>query len=69
MSANGATKKDLYKAIDHLQKRLTELLDENARLRGIIERAKDYCKRMIEWTNYKTVIEILEEADKGEGKP
>jgi hypothetical protein len=34
------------------------------RLHLIIERAKDYCKRMIEWANYKTVIEILEGAEK-----
>jgi hypothetical protein len=46
-----------------------DLTAENARLRGIIEQAKDYCRRMIEWTNYKTVIEILNEVDKEEGKP
>jgi capsid protein len=41
---------------------------EIVRLRGIIEQAKDYCKRMIEWANYKTVIEILNGVDKGEGR-
>ena len=46
---------------------INELRSENARLRGIVEQAKSYCEKYIEWLNYKEVIEILNEAGKGEG--
>jgi hypothetical protein len=54
----------------HIEDHVTDANNEAreiVRLRGIVEQAKSYCEKYIEWLNYKEVIEILNEAGKGEG--